>query len=263
LGNETLASKSKLNSENTTNSEPWTRWDIGRSQSTSSRIIEQVRNALFRGELKPGDFLGSESNLAQYFEISRVPVRDAFQALQAMGIIEVRVGANGGARIAVGDPSRFSDALAVQLKLVGVSVEEMFDAQIAIEVMATELAAKRATERDFERLRVILGKLQSLSQKPLTKKAALHFTETSMRFHQALVDAAHNRVLAAQFKALRFVLEPIYARRTTDAVARRVLTSHKSVLDALVARDVERACSVMRRRLQVIRAHQLLKTIET
>jgi GntR family transcriptional regulator, transcriptional repressor for pyruvate dehydrogenase complex len=245
------------------NSEPWTRWDIGRSQSTSSRIIEQVRNALFRGELKSGDFLGSESNLARHFEISRVPVRDAFQALQAMGVIEVKVGANGGARIAVGDPSRFADALAVQLKLVGVSVEEMFDAQIAIEVMATELAAKRATESDFERLRLILGQLRSLSQKPLTKKAALNFTETSMRFHQALVDAAHNRVLAAQFQALRFVLEPIYARRTTDAVARRVLASHKSVLDALEMRDVERACSVMRRRLQVIRAHQLLKTVET
>src|SRR5271157_902590 len=117
-----MASKRKLNIENTRNTGPWTRWDIGRSQSTSSRIIEQVRNALFRGELKSGDFLGSENDLARYFEISRVPVRDAFQALQALGVIEVRVGANGGARIAVGDSSRFADALAVQLKLVGVSV---------------------------------------------------------------------------------------------------------------------------------------------
>jgi GntR family transcriptional repressor for pyruvate dehydrogenase complex len=258
-----VASKGKLNTEINTDSKPWTRWDIGRSQSTSSRIVEQVRNALFRDELKSGDFLGSENDLARYFEISRVPVRDAFQALQALGIIEVRVGANGGARIAVGDPSRFADALAVQLKLVGVSVEEMFDSQIAIEVMATELAAKRATVGDFERLRVILGELRSLSQKPLTKKAALNFTELSMRFHEALVDAAHNRVLAAQFKALRFVLEPIYARRTSDSVARRVLASHKSVLDALEARDVERACSVMRERLQVIRAHQLFTTVET
>ena len=52
------------------------------------------------------------------------------------------MGANGGARIAPGDPSRFADALAVQFKLVGISIEEMFDAQIAIEVMATELAAQ-------------------------------------------------------------------------------------------------------------------------
>jgi len=248
--------------ETTAKPNPWTRWNIDRPRSTSSRIIEQVREALFRDELKSGDFLGSESDLARHFGISRVPVRDAFQALQALGIVEIKIGANGGARIAAGDPGRFADALAVQLKLVGVSVGEMFDSQIAIEVMATELAAARATESDLERLRVILGELQTLAQKPLTKKAALNFTEISMRFHEALVNAAHNRVLAAQFKALRLVLEPIYARRTTDTVAKRVVASHKSVLDAIAARDAERACSVMRRRLQVIRAHQLLKTVK-
>ena len=85
---------------------------------------------------------------------------------------------------------------------------------------------------------------------PLTRGAALHFTEVSMRFHVALVDAAHNRALTAQFKALRSVLEPIYARHTTNAVARRVVASHKAVLDSVAAGDAERACALMRRRLR-------------
>ncbi len=84
-----------------------------------------------------------------------------------------------------------------------------------------------------------------------------------MQFHEALVGAEHNRVLAAQFNALRFVLEPVYARRTTDAIARHVITSHKSVLNAVASGDAERACALMRRRLQVIRAHQLMKAIDT
>ena len=112
------------------------------------------------------------------------------------------------------------------------------------------------------KLRDLLGELQAMSLKPLTRSAALHFTELSMRFHETLVDAAHNRALAAQFKALRFVLEPIYARRTTDAIARRVVASHKAVLDSIAAGDAERACALMRQRLQVIRAHQLMKTVE-
>ena len=132
--------------------ERWSRWQDVRAAVVSSRIVDQVRAALFRGELKPGDVLGSETDLARKFGVSRVPVRDAFKTLQALGIVEVKMGANGGARIAAGDPSRFADALAVQLKLVGISVEEMFDAQIAIEVMATELAAKRAGEADLARL---------------------------------------------------------------------------------------------------------------
>jgi GntR family transcriptional repressor for pyruvate dehydrogenase complex len=242
--------------------ERWTRWQDVRPQSVSSRIVEQVRAALFRGELKPGDVLGSETDLARKFGVSRVPVRDAFKTLQALGIVEVKMGANGGARIAAGDPNRFADALAVQLKLVGISVEEMFDAQIAIEVMATELAARRATEADRTRLRAILGELEVMAQKSLTPAAAARFSAVAMDFHAALVDAAHNRALSAQFTALRYVLEPIYARRTNNQIAKRVIAADKAVLDSVAAGDAERACTLIRRRLQTIRAHQLFETVD-
>jgi len=244
-------------------SERWARWQDVRPQSMSSRIVEQVRAALFRGELKPGDVLGSETDLARKFGVSRVPVRDAFKTLQALGIVEVKVGANGGARIAAGDPNRFADALAVQLKLVGISVEEMFDAQIAIEVMATELAAERAGEADRARLRAILSELEAIAQKSFTPVAAARFSAIAMDFHAALVEAAHNRALSAQFAALRFVLEPIYARRTNNTIAKRVIAADKAVLDAVIARDAERACALIRRRLQTIRAHQLFEAVDT
>jgi GntR family transcriptional regulator, transcriptional repressor for pyruvate dehydrogenase complex len=239
----------------------WSRWQEVRPQSVSSRIVDQVRAALFRGELKPGDVLGSETDLAKKFGVSRVPVRDAFKTLQALGIVEVKMGANGGARIAAGDPNRFADALAVQLKLVGIGIEEMFDAQIAIEVMATELAAKRASTADLAKLRSILRELQAISQKPFTASGAARFTETAMHFHAALVDSAHNRALSAQFKALRDVLEPVYGRRTSNAVAKRVIAADKAVLDAVAAGDAERACTLIRRRLETIRAHQLFETV--
>jgi GntR family transcriptional regulator, transcriptional repressor for pyruvate dehydrogenase complex len=242
--------------------ERWTRWQDVRPQSVSSRIVGQVRAALFRGELKPGDVLGSETDLARKFGVSRVPVRDAFKTLQALGIVEVKVGANGGARIAAGDPNRFADALAVQLKLVGISVEEMFDAQIAIEVMAAELAARRADEADRARLRAILSELETMAQKSFTPAAAARFSAIAMDFHATLVDAAHNRALSAQFAALRFVLEPIYARRTNNTIAKRVIAADKAVLDAIIAHDAERARTLIRRRLQTIRAHQLFETVD-
>src|SRR3954470_4956794 len=103
----------------------------------------------------------------------------------------------------------------------------MFDSQIAIETMAAELAAKRATKDELAHLRELVGELAQMSAKPLSKTAAVQFTQVSMRFHEALVEAAHNRALAAQFRALRIVLEPIYSRRTSDAIARRVVASHK------------------------------------
>src|SRR5215470_6023162 len=178
-----LRGKPPVTSNPQSTTQRWSRWQEVRPQSVSSRIVDQVRAALFRGELKPGDLLGSETDLAKRFGVSRVPVRDAFKTLQALGIVEVKMGANGGARIAAGDPNRFADALAVQLKLVGIGIEEMFDAQIAIEVMATELAAKRASTADLAKLRSILRELQAMAQKPLTASAAARFTETAMHFH--------------------------------------------------------------------------------
>ncbi len=230
-------------------------------QSISSRIVDQVRAALFRGELKPGDMLGSETDLARQFGVSRVPVRDAFKTLQALGIVDVKMGPNGGARVAAGNPSHFADALAIQLKLVGTRVEEMFNAQLAVEVMAAELAAKRATASDIETLRTIIGELQALAAKSFTPTTALRFSETAMRFHAALIDAAHNRALSAQFKALRLVLEPIYAQRTSDTTAKRVVATDKKVLEAVEAGDAERARSVVRRRLETVRARYSLKSV--
>lgn len=241
---------------------PGAQWQPVKSQSVSSRIVDQVRAKLFRGELKPGDLLGSETDFARQFGVSRVPVRDAFKTLQAQGIIEVKMGSNGGARIASGDPHCFTDALSVQLKLVGITVEEMFDAQIAVEVMAAELGARRATPENIEKLRRILEELRAMAAKELTPVAALKFTEVAMQFHAALVDTAHNRALSAQFQALRLVLEPTYARRTTDAVARRVVAEDKKILDALEAGDVARTGALVRRRLETIRAHQLFETVK-
>ena len=138
----------------------------------------------------------------------------------------------------------------------------MFDAQIAIEVMAAELGARRATPDDIEKLRRILAELRAMAAKELTSTAALKFTEIAMQFHAALVDTAHNRALSAQFQALRFVLEPTYARRTTDTVAKRVVAEDKKILDALGTGDVARTGALVRRRLETIRAHQLFESIK-
>jgi DNA-binding FadR family transcriptional regulator len=240
--------------------QPAAAWSAVRGSTLSARIIEQIRAALFAGQLTPGEALGSEAELAARFGVSRMAMRDALRSLAAGGVVDIRVGAKGGVFIAQGNPDHFADALAIQLKLVGITVEEMFDAQIAIEVMATELATQRAAAADLQRMRDLLDELHALAQRTMTPAAASHFTHVSMRFHEALVEASHNRALLAQFKALRFVLEPVYARRTTDETAKRVVASHRAVLDAVVARDAERACALMRRRLQVIRAKQLIRT---
>jgi GntR family transcriptional repressor for pyruvate dehydrogenase complex len=232
-------------------------WSSVRGETLSSRITQQIRTALFAGQIKPGEALGSEKTLAARFGVSRMAMRDALRSLEAAGIVDIKVGAKGGVFIARGNHMKFADALAIQLKLVGVTVEEMFDSQIAIEVTAAEFAAKRATPDDLQKLRDLLDELKALSLTALLPKGASRFTTLAMQFHEALVDTAHNRALSAQFRALRLVLEPVYARGTTSAVARRVVSAHQAVYDCIETGDGERASALLRKRLETIRSNQL------
>jgi DNA-binding FadR family transcriptional regulator len=222
-----------------------------RDGTLSWRIIRQIRAMLFAGELKSGERLGGEIELARRYGVSRMAIRDALRSLEAAGIVEIRVGAKGGTYIAGGNIERFADALAIQLKLIGVTMAEIFDAQIAIEVTSTELAARNADENDMRMLREILRGQREHRQ------SKAQFTDLSLRFHETVVAASHNRAMIAQFKALRFVLEPLYARRLTDEVAARVIASNTALLAKIEARDADGARALMQRRLQIIRARQL------
>ncbi|HEU4651809.1 MAG TPA: GntR family transcriptional regulator, partial [Croceibacterium sp.] len=125
-------------------SDPWSFEPMRSGATLSSRIVEDVCAALFDKRLTPGDFLGTEKDIAERAGVSRIVARDALRTLEALGVVEIRVGAGGGARVAEGNPRLFSEALAVQLSLAGVSVREMMDAQRAIETTAAELAAENA-----------------------------------------------------------------------------------------------------------------------
>src|ERR1700742_3968089 len=83
----------------------------GHSASLSAQIVGQVRDALFAKKLKPGDFLGTEKDLAARFGVSRIVARDALRTLQALGIADIKMGKGGGARVARGNPRLFAEAL--------------------------------------------------------------------------------------------------------------------------------------------------------
>src|SRR6187397_3742184 len=174
----------------------------GRSESLSSQIIGDVRDALFAKKLKPGDVLGTENEIAARYGVSRIVARDALRTLEALGIAEIRMGKGGGARVARGNPRLFAEALAVQLDLTGVSASEIMDAQRAIETLGAELAAENATAADIAKLRALLRQ----AEESIGDLDA--FTRLSRDFHLAVAEASHNRVLVVQLISLEHVSWP-------------------------------------------------------
>jgi GntR family transcriptional repressor for pyruvate dehydrogenase complex len=189
----------------------------GRSSSLSAQIVADIRDALFAKRLKPGDFVGTEKDLAARFGVSRIVARDALRTLEALGIVEIRMGKGGGARIANGNPRLFAEALAVQLDLTGVSAAEVMDAQRAIETLGAELAAENAKPDDIARLRQLVRDAE----------AAIddldEFTRLSRDFHLAVAEASHNRVLVVQLISLEHVSWPRRNVTATPALAKRFI----------------------------------------
>ena len=188
----------------------------GRAGSLSSQIVAQVRDDLFEKRLKPGDFLGTEKELAARYDVSRMVARDALRTLSALGIVDIKMGKGGGARIARGNPRLFAEALAVQLDLTGVTAAEILDAQRAIECMAAELAALNASAADHARLRRLLDEAEAV----IGDNEA--YTRVSREFHLAVAEASHNRVLVVpvHLAASRVVAAPEPHAHTQGRAAR-------------------------------------------
>jgi GntR family transcriptional repressor for pyruvate dehydrogenase complex len=224
---------------------------LGRSASLSSQIVAEVRDRLSAQALKSGDFLGTESTLAARFGVSRIVARDALRTLEALGIVEIRMGKGGGARIARGNPHLFAEALAVQIELTGVTAAEVLDAQRAIEVMAAELAAERATPEDHARLQDLLRE----AERVIADDDA--YTRLSREFHIAVAEASHNRALVVQLLSLGNISWPRVNRTLTPAVSRRVLEVHKQLAALIEMRDPAGARALMDDHVKMIRARRV------
>jgi GntR family transcriptional repressor for pyruvate dehydrogenase complex len=223
----------------------------GRADALSTQIISRVRDDLFEKKLAPGDFLGTEMDLATRYGVSRIVARDALRTLAALGIVEIKMGKGGGARIARGNPRLFAEALAVQLDLTGVTAAEIMDAQRAIETLAAELAAEHATPADHTNLRRLLDEAEAIIDD------APAYTRSCRDFHLAVAEASHNRVLIVQLISLQHVSWPSENRTLTPQVARRVLAVHRELASLIEMRDAAGARRLMDDHVKMIRARRV------
>jgi DNA-binding FadR family transcriptional regulator len=223
-------------------------WQRIRPLRASDEIVRQFRQALFEGRYRAGDAVGSEHQLALQFGVSRTTVRDALRALEAAGIVEIRTGVKGGVRIAQGDPNRFADGLAVQLKLVGLDPADALAAQMGLEWVAAELAATSATADDLAELGQLLDRSAELVD------AGPRFTDVATAFHEAIARAAHNWAIETSLRAIREVLHEMHVQNTLPDRARRVVKIHREIYAAMLAHDAETAGARMRAHISATRA---------
>jgi DNA-binding FadR family transcriptional regulator len=214
--------------------------------TASEDVAAQILKAFYAEGLKPGEWLGTEAMLAERFGVSRVTIRDAVSALAARGLIDVRVGARGGLRVARSDPERLIDAFSIQLRLMGLTRDELFEAMLTVEPDCAALAAERATPAQLEVLR------EHVDQACASLDDTAAFSRLAVNFHQAVAEASNNRALSSSLAAMRATQLEHLGPETTRPIAEHVCRSHAQILAAICSRQPEVARERMREHLSAV-----------
>lgn len=215
--------------------------DTERHGMTSEEVVAQLREMIHRGELRPGDRLPPERDLARLLGVSRPTLRAGLRSLVAVGVLQSRQGAGTFVVDANGPPALDSSPLRMMAALRGFTSAEMFEARQALEMAVAGLAAERATGDDMATMaEEVAGMYASLDE---PEQYLIH----DMRFHQAVAAASGNGILTALMNMVATALFDV--RRKTVKRAHDLKESaemHQQIYRAIRQRNPEAARNAMR-----------------
>jgi GntR family transcriptional repressor for pyruvate dehydrogenase complex len=202
----------------------------------SSAIAEQIRAAILGGRVKAGDRLSPERELAEQFGVSRVTVRDALRSLEAMGLIEVKVGARGGAFVTAPTGSKVAQTMSDMMLMSVASPEDIVEARLIVELGTVTLACARATPEDLAELRALC------EQGRAALESGTYTRELSWDFHARLSKAAHNGAVGGLAQSFRSTLSmhPLRVREGSRA-HHLTVDEHLRIVEALERGDGDAA----------------------
>lgn len=194
------------------------------------QIIASINTAVLRGDLKEGDKLPSERELADLFETSRVPVREAIKVLEFCGIVEQVAG--GGMIVKNIELSSLLQKLYFAIATTDDTLRELFEIRLRLESYAAERAAEARTEADLQEMKAAI---ESMEQDLQFRRSPF---ANSLRFHNAVVNASGNNVLADVYKYLYSLLNLSRTRTLSDLQHQpAALAFHKRIYGRILIRD--------------------------
>jgi GntR family transcriptional regulator, transcriptional repressor for pyruvate dehydrogenase complex len=211
----------------------------------SEVIVEQIRLLIRSGQLTAGDRLPSERELCERFGVSRVTVREALRVLEANGLVDIRVGARGGAFVTAPSSRMVGEGIADLISLSSLSALEVTEARMIFELGLVPLVCERATEEDIAALHEICDRSNA------ALKSDDYPLALSAEWHNRFARSTHNRAITLLAESLHdpMIRSLQQARSTAPAHGRLGVEEHRALVDAVSARDIERAADLMRTHL--------------
>jgi DNA-binding FadR family transcriptional regulator len=218
-----------------------------RSRKKADRLADEIKHRIGEGILRAGMRLPQEKHLAAQFKVSKGTIREALKSLEVQGLVQIRTGPDGGARVIEVSAETSVDLMNNYFRTGEVSVTEIYAVRKVIEPLLAEFVFGHLSAEHFLMLE---GSVGFCSCHPIGDEAHHMQRFAELDFHDVLADACPNKVLAVQCRMLNDLLKnlpicrAIYALPTID-LAERAQIYHTKLLAAYWGKDRERVGRLM------------------
>ncbi|MBC7258365.1 MAG: GntR family transcriptional regulator [Chloroflexi bacterium] len=204
-------------------------WTAPSYRTLQELVTDRIREAILRGWLKPGERL-DQAEIAERFQVSRMPVREALRTLEAEGLVKFYP--HRGVEVCDLSPEE---------------IEEIYQIRSALEAMAIQLAVPHFNEEADRQLSALLQEMEEVADDPPT------WTTLNYRFHRMLYGLSGRARLCAIIESLRNTVQPYVARDVSHPTrARRAMEEHREILAACRAGDATRAAELISQHLKQV-----------
>lgn len=213
----------------------------------SQNIVQQIRQAILKGDLQPGHRLPPEKELAENFGVSKASLREAFRALEALGLLEVRQGVSGGAFICEVDLETARDNIVNYIFFQNPSIREFTQLRIILEPAISRLAAVQIKDAQLAAIE------SNLKETKAELDAGAFSYELDIDFHRRIADITDNSLIHLVIDSMQSALVNIKKLVQPDYdFSLKVYHAHTKIFDALCLHDPDKAAEAMLRHVEEV-----------
>jgi GntR family transcriptional regulator, transcriptional repressor for pyruvate dehydrogenase complex len=221
-----------------------------KTKKTYERVVNYVKDEIWRGNLKRGERLPSERDLAELLGVSRNSVREAMRTLSMMGFISSVHG--GGNYISCDLEQNLSETLRMMMMMGETNYMQVSQLRRGLESEMARLAVNRILPRQVEKMGELVRQMR---EEPNAEKGSL----LDQKFHTLLCEAAGNKLIHAIFMAMLSTINEfistMYARIVKNEVQGDLLyKTHEDLVEALGRHDEEAALRAIREHFEIVDA---------
>ncbi|WP_417209565.1 FadR/GntR family transcriptional regulator [Antarctobacter sp.] len=217
---------------------------------TFEAVTEQIRGKLAAGELRPGDKLPAERDLALRLGVSRSAVREALRSLENAGVLTLRKGVKGGAFIEDGSPKRISEAIQDLVNIEAITLKELTEARLIVLQSVMRLAAERATPDQLDAMQDNIDETARIIDAGLSEERL----QIAYEYYHLLAACTQNSAMEYLVDAQTRIVQVHLKRRKWNMPKDTLLKSRQDVLDHLRAGDGDAAAQEIARHLNSLQS---------